>query len=214
MRRIDPQTNAVTDVVRVGDSPQGLAVGGGGIWVANGGDGTVSKIDPRSDRVVQTVRVGGRPTELIAAAGRIWVSVQSRVAPATGGSALRVDYSYDIGSLDPPLAGTAGALQVEYAICAKLLNYPDEPAPQGTRVVPEVAQALPRRSADGKMYTFTVRPGFRFSPPSHAPVTAQTFKASIERALDARMRISSTASRCRSPARCRKTLRLKRTACE
>ena len=39
------------------------------------------------------------------------------------------------------------------------------------------------RSADGKSYTFTIRPGFRFSPPSNAPVTAQTFKFSIERAL-------------------------------
>jgi peptide/nickel transport system substrate-binding protein len=39
------------------------------------------------------------------------------------------------------------------------------------------------RSADGKSYTFTIKPGFHFSPPSNAPVTAQTFKFSIERAL-------------------------------
>jgi len=49
--------------------------------------------------------------------------------------------------------------------------------------VPEAAVARPTRSADGKSYTFTIRPGFRFSPPSNAPVTAQTFKFSIERAL-------------------------------
>ena len=49
--------------------------------------------------------------------------------------------------------------------------------------MPEAAVARPSRSADGKSYTFTIRPGFRFSPPSNAPVTAQTFKFSIERAL-------------------------------
>jgi len=64
-----------------------------------------------------------------------------------------------------------------------LLNYPDRPAPAGSRLVPEVAAAMPTRSADGKSYTFKIRPGFRFSPPSNAPVTAQTFKFSIERAL-------------------------------
>jgi peptide/nickel transport system substrate-binding protein len=42
---------------------------------------------------------------------------------------------------------------------------------------------MPARSADGKTYTFRIRPGFRFSPPSNAPLTAQTFKFSIERAL-------------------------------
>ena len=46
-----------------------------------------------------------------------------------------------------------------------------------------MAAALPVPSADGKSYTFRIRPGFRFSPPSNAPVTAQTFKFAIERAL-------------------------------
>jgi peptide/nickel transport system substrate-binding protein len=49
--------------------------------------------------------------------------------------------------------------------------------------VPEVARSLPTRSPDGKTYTFRIRPGFRFSPPSNEPVTAQTFKLAIERGL-------------------------------
>src|SRR6185437_13144264 len=55
-------------------------------------------------------------------------------------------------------------------------------------LVPEVAQSLPTRSADGKTYKFTIRGGFRFSPPSNAPVTAQTFKDTIERTLNPRMK--------------------------
>ena len=54
--------------------------------------------------------------------------------------------------------------------------------------MPEVAQSLPARSADGKTYTFTIRRGFRFSPPSNQPVTAQTFKDSIERTLNPTMK--------------------------
>ena len=45
---------------------------------------------------------------------------------------------------------------------------------------------MPAVSRDGLAYTFTIRPGFRFSPPSKAPVTAQTFRRVIERALSPR----------------------------
>jgi ABC-type transport system substrate-binding protein len=48
---------------------------------------------------------------------------------------------------------------------------------------PEVAAAMPTVSNGGRTYTFRVRRGFRFSPPSNQPVTAATFKYSIERAL-------------------------------
>ncbi len=42
---------------------------------------------------------------------------------------------------------------------------------------------MPEVSADGRTYTFTVRPGYRFSPPSNEDVTAETFRHSIERAI-------------------------------
>ena len=81
------------------------------------------------------------------------------------------------------------AWQLLYATCAKLLNYPDRAGLAGSQLVPEVAQSLPTRSADGKSYTFTIRQGFRFSPPpSSEPVTAQTFKDTIERTLNPSMR--------------------------
>jgi peptide/nickel transport system substrate-binding protein len=73
--------------------------------------------------------------------------------------------------------------QLAYATGAQLLNYPDAPAPRGTQLQPEVAMAPPSVSADGRTYTFRIRRGFRFSPPSSQKVTAETFKSSIERAL-------------------------------
>jgi peptide/nickel transport system substrate-binding protein len=181
--RIDPATNSVTTMIQVGRGPTGIAVGLGSVWVANSRDGTVSRIDPRRNKVVQTIAVGGSPQSIAVGNGQVWVSVQTALfAPGTQPGVLRVA-TIGIDSVDPAIAYLFSSWSIEYVTCANLLNYPDRPAPAGTRLVPEVAAAMPRRSADGKSYTFTIRPGFRFSPPSNAPVTAQTFKFSIERAL-------------------------------
>ena len=37
--------------------------------------------------------------------------------------------------------------------CARLMTYPDKPAPEGFRVVPEVAADFPKISRNGKTYT-------------------------------------------------------------
>ena len=90
-----------------------------------------------------------------------------------------------------------------YATCAQLVNYPDKAGPAGSQLTAEVAQSLPTRSADGRTYTFKIRPGFRFSPPSNQPVTAQTFKDSIERTLNPRMDslLGAVPGRCRRRSR-------------
>jgi peptide/nickel transport system substrate-binding protein len=80
--------------------------------------------------------------------------------------------------------------QINYATCARLLNYPDASGPAGTRLVPEVAESLPALSADGKTFTFTIRDGFAFSPPLREGVTAQTFKYAIERSLHPTMGVA------------------------
>jgi peptide/nickel transport system substrate-binding protein/oligopeptide transport system substrate-binding protein len=46
---------------------------------------------------------------------------------------------------------------------------------------------MPKISPDGRRYSFVVRPGYRFSPPSNEPVTAETFRYSIERALSPKL---------------------------
>jgi YVTN family beta-propeller protein len=185
---IDPANNATRQTVqlRPGTAPDSIAVGDGAVWVANRGDGTVSRIDPATDTVVKTITVGGSPRGVVVAKGRVWVSVQQalpRLAAVKLGGTLRVVAQRDVDFIDPALA--LGADPIEQAIAAKLLNYPDNASPGvGQFFVPEVAAALPRRSADGKTFTFTIRKGFRFSPPSNAAVTAQTFKDSIERTLN------------------------------
>src|SRR5205085_6809751 len=68
-----------------------------------------------------------------------------------------------------------------YATDLNLVTYPDAPAPAGLRLVPGAAVSMPNISDHGRTYTFLVRRGDRFSPPSHQSVTAASFRAAIER---------------------------------
>jgi peptide/nickel transport system substrate-binding protein len=78
---------------------------------------------------------------------------------------------------------TALNFWIVYATGAGLVRHPDAPAPDGWRLEPELAAAMPEVSADGREYTFKVRSDYRFSPPSNQAVTAETIRYSIERAL-------------------------------
>jgi len=191
--RIDPDTQSVMATIPVGRSPAGVAFGAGSVWVANSADGTVTRINPKTGTAT-TIAVGGSPQAITVGGGRAWVTVDAQsIAPnqrGSGNGTLRMVSSTDLGPMDPALAGP-GATQLLYATCAQLVNYPDKPLPAGSQLTAEVAAALPRRSADGRTYTFKIRPGFRFSPPSDQPVTAQTFKDTIERTLSPRMHSSS-----------------------
>jgi YVTN family beta-propeller protein len=189
--RIDPGTRAVTETIPVGNSPAGVAVGDGSVWVADSGDGTVDRIDPLRDKVIATIPVGSSPQALTVANGRVWVTVDAQsIAPAgpAAGTTLRIDWPTGPQSMDPALAYDVQGSQLLQAMCAKLMNSPDKPGPAGSQPTPEVAQSLPALSVDGRTYTFKIRPGFRFSPPSNEPVTAQTFKHSLERAFNPTMK--------------------------
>jgi YVTN family beta-propeller protein len=185
LARIDPETNAVEAVIPVGTYPDRVAVGSDAVWVGDIREGTVSKIDPQSNKLSARIDLGSSPGGLAAAGNVVWATAASALAAPQGQAAteafsLRVTLEKDPGVLDPALFTRS---QLAYATCAKLLNYPDMPAPAGAQLGPEVAQSMPIVSRDGLKYTFTVRPGFRFSPPSGRPVTAQTFKDTIERTL-------------------------------
>ena len=183
--RIDPATSSVTTTIEVGDSPSAIAFGEHAVWVANSADGTVSRIDPAQNVEVESIHVGGSPAGIAVVRGLVWVTIQAGPPPASAarGGTARVDLDED-AQTDPALYPDR---RINYATCAKLLNYPDKPTPAGTRLVPEVARSLPTRSADGRTYTFRIRKGFAFSPPLREHVTAETFRRSIERALDPRM---------------------------
>ncbi|MGZ4418822.1 MAG: BTAD domain-containing putative transcriptional regulator, partial [Gaiellaceae bacterium] len=187
VKRIDPLTGTIVTTIGVGRHPVAVAVGAGAVWVANQYEGTVSRIDPGSNKVVKTIKIGGSPVGIAISPGLVWVTVQANLAP-TGvsgeGGVVRIDGR---PNTDPAQSGLDfDAIQMQHATCANLLNYPDKPAPAGSLLQPEIARSMPSLSADGKTYTFALRSGYRFSPPSNEPVTARTFKDTIERTLDRR----------------------------
>ena len=178
--RIDPQTNSVEAAIDVGRYPVGIAVGEGAVWVANRDDGTVSRIDPETNEVVKRIEVGStsRGDRLRC---RVGLGDESGRRPAGGTGGPTAPSASGARTTSRPIRTLNPEPALAYLTCAKLLNHPDAPAPAGTRLVPEVAAALPTRSADGRTLTFTIRKGFAFSPPLHESVTAQTFVHTIER---------------------------------
>jgi YVTN family beta-propeller protein len=72
--RLDPQTNRVIQVVRVGPLPgDGAVAPDGTIWIPNRGNNTVSVVDPAAGAVTATIPVGERPFVLWSAFGAVWV---------------------------------------------------------------------------------------------------------------------------------------------
>jgi DNA-binding beta-propeller fold protein YncE/predicted Ser/Thr protein kinase len=70
-----PVANVVGSPVRVGDSPSAVAASPGSVWVANTGDGTVSRIHPRSGRPLGApIEVGEDPVAVAVGAGSVWVA--------------------------------------------------------------------------------------------------------------------------------------------
>src|SRR5262249_41935727 len=61
--RIDPRSGTSIPT-RVGGGPVAIAVGDGGVWVANSLDSTVSKVDPRSSTAAAPIPVGSDPVSL------------------------------------------------------------------------------------------------------------------------------------------------------
>jgi ABC-type transport system substrate-binding protein len=106
-----------------------------------------------------------------------------RRSPVKDGGTLRINVSNsDVQSIDPAIDYEFIGWPLENATCVKLFNYPDKPGRAGTILAPEAARSLPRISADGKTYTFTIRPGFKFN--TGEEVTARTFANVINRDLN------------------------------
>ena len=184
--RVDTETNAVAGTTPVGDGPAAILATPTALWVANSRDGTVMRLDPRSGKVSKTIRLGGTPSALATAGGQVWVAIAQSPPQSPPADGARLTTRSDFPSLDPAL----GLWPLAYTTCANLVTYAANPATEGTRIVPDVATAVPAPSAGGTTYTFRIRRGFRFSPPSNEVVTAKTFKSTIERVTDQRLNSS------------------------
>src|SRR4051794_2279700 len=111
--------------------------------------------------------------KLMLALSLVLLLVPVALAAADGHKAGRGGVAFvnggEIGWIDPALDFLSFGWQIEYAPCAQLVNSPASATP--TVPQPEVAKSIDV-SAAGLRYTFKLRGGYRFPPPSNAPVTA------------------------------------------
>jgi peptide/nickel transport system substrate-binding protein len=80
---------------------------------------------------------------------------------------------------DPGLAYTVAAWQVMWNVYDSLLGYKHAPGAAGAQLVPFLAESMPKVSADGKVYRFTLRPNLHYS--NGKPIKASDFAYTIER---------------------------------
>jgi ABC-type transport system substrate-binding protein/tRNA A-37 threonylcarbamoyl transferase component Bud32 len=176
-----------------GPDPERLSFGGGKLWIANTASSTVSLLDQVSG-AREGLAARAEPIAVLYHDGLIVTGAAPAPSPLPpiSGEELRISTpteDVDYGEIDPLNFGFTNE-QFMYATCANLLNYPDSAGPEGARLRPETAAAMPTLTRGGRTYTFRIRPGYRFSPPSNEAVTAETFRRSIERELSPSNRFS------------------------
>ena len=114
-----------------------------------------------------------------------------RRATAKKGGTIVVEMTTDVDYIDPQLSYYGETWKLEGATACKLFNWPDKEGAAGAVATPEVAAGLPVISKDGKTYTFTIKPGFKFS--NGKPVTAKSFVDAFNRFANPKMQSTGVA---------------------
>jgi peptide/nickel transport system substrate-binding protein len=95
------------------------------------------------------------------------------------GGTLKATFGSFPDSLDPGLAYTGEGSTAVYDVYVPLLTYAHASGGAGSKVIPGLADALPKIGDDGRTYTLTLRKGLKYS--DGKPVKASDFAYAIER---------------------------------
>jgi YVTN family beta-propeller protein len=180
--RVDPATDAVMATIPVGDGPDALATTGGSVWAAGRLSATLTRISARGTATA-VVPVGGSPAGLTAASGArgVWVAAGSPASSRPAGGTLRVVSGNPPGSIDPALIYPLAFAVFSAATYDTLVTFQKTAGSGGLQLVPDLALAMPTVTGGGTVYTFTLRPGLRYS--TGQPVQPADFRYAIERVL-------------------------------
>ena len=187
--KLSPAGDIVSSIPIDGDGAN-LAVTGGALWIAEGISGKFTRVDAISDPL-RSIKTGGL-TLYAAVHGDTAMLVTDEGPPdllrgIKGPIARLVMGSDRLNPTDPavvsPASGSPWREQLTRATCANLVSHR---ATDGA-LIPDAAAHAPLVSPDGRTYTFRIRPGLRFSPPSGQPVSAATFRDTLERALSRKL---------------------------
>ncbi len=176
--RIDPRTGSVVATVAVGSGPSALAIADGSIWAANTYAGTVARIDPGQNRLASTIQVGGRPSSLAEEAGTMWAGAGAQGALHRGGTLTLLTINR-FATIDPAFYDLALPTQFTGLAYDTLVTFERAAGPDGLRLVPDLALAVPTPTDGGTTYVFRLRPGVRYS--DGRSLRARDFRRAFER---------------------------------
>ena len=140
----------------------------------------------------------------------------AEAAGGRGGTLITRANAAPSGSPDPQVNYTLQEWQFLIITHDGLVGFKRASGPEGTKIVPDLATAVPTPTDNGKTYTFTLRDGIKFStarrsraPTSRRPSSACSRSATAPtRAAGTRSsRAPTRASRRRSPATSRRASR-------
>jgi peptide/nickel transport system substrate-binding protein len=98
------------------------------------------------------------------------------------GGSITISQTSQPDHLDPALTYTVNGIEPLWLVYTPLITYPHKPAPEGSELIPGLAEALPEVSEDGKTYQLKLREGLKYSDGS--PVKASDFEHAIKRVLN------------------------------
>lgn len=106
--RLDPPSGRLVAQVRGVSSPEAIAVGDGGVWIAEATRAELVRVDVRTNRVVRSIPIGGIATAVAAGNGAIWAVTPAerrlwRVDPRSNA----VTAAIDVGT-EPSAVALAG----------------------------------------------------------------------------------------------------------
>ena len=178
--KIDPAANRVTATIGVGDGPGTIVAASNALWVSDEFGATLDRIDPRAGKVTRSVFVGSSPQGLAATPSGVWVAARPFAAASHGGGTLTVAGDY-LPERDPVQAYDPFGVPALATVYDGLVTLRRSGGAAGLTLVPDLALTLPRPAGGGTTYTFTLRPGIRYS--NGTPVRASDFRRGIQRQL-------------------------------
>jgi peptide/nickel transport system substrate-binding protein len=184
--QIDPQNDAESSRPNVGGSPSGLAIDPdtGRVWVAVPSAGRIVELDPTTGGIEARHPVDGGPRGIAFASDRALFTARPAETSHSGGT-LRVvsPASYFPDGRDPQYWTSLdwSGLQMLLLTHDGLVGYKRIGGPDGSTIVPDLAERVPTPSDGGRTYTFHLRPGIRFS--DGTVLAASDVRHSLERAV-------------------------------
>jgi peptide/nickel transport system substrate-binding protein len=115
----------------------------------------------------------------LAAASAICLGACGSSSSGKEGGTLTGSYASFPDYLDPQLSYTQEGWTAMFDTYLPLLTYKRVNGPEGSKVVPGLAESLPKISNGGKTYTLTLRKGLKYS--DGTPIKASDFASTVER---------------------------------